>query len=292
MRTEYEKRTEGVLTGLAGRWIIAAILFLGMLLAVPTCVNANPTSVKLKLNKATSAYDITGDGKKDTIRITASHDSFTDMYYNLTVYVNRKQVFRDPEKSFYFYDFEGALYTLKNGKPFLYLFNPGDDYYGSVCGLFQYRSGKLRSVFNFNTFYRPGYHNGGEVVKVSGNSMTVRLGTMSYALAGFSADFVLNYKNGTLALASRTGTIHQIGAQLPAYPKLRYNVKLYSSRTSSKSAGTLKRGTGVKITKVYVGRKFVRFLMISQSGKRGWYQSQAGYISGRQPLLEGTFYAG
>lgn len=34
----------------------------------------------------------------------------------------------------------------------------------TVCGINQFRAGRLRSVIDFNTFYRPGFHYGGSVV--------------------------------------------------------------------------------------------------------------------------------
>ncbi len=123
----------------------------------------------------------------------------------------------------------------------------------------------------------------------------IRERVMSHALGNIEAGFTLKYKNKTLAIASRSGTMHKIymvGNPQPSYPKLRYSVDLYTSQTSSRRAGVLQKRTPVKITKVYVGPKLVRFLLTTGSGKRGWYQSRTSYIYGRQPILEGTFYAG
>lgn len=293
--TAYAKRDTEVGRALVRRAILAVLLLLALLAAAPLCAHANPAMVKLELNRTTTSYDITGDGKKDTLRISGIPVPDIDGYRRLTVYVNGKQVFCDAGSYSYFYTFEASLCTLANGKPFLYLYNPLDNGDATVCGIYQYKGGKLRRVFDFNTFYQPGSHQNGTAVRVSGNRLIVRERVMSHALGNIEADFTLKYKNGTLTLASRTGTMHKIymmGNPQPSYPKLRYSVDLYTSQTSSRRAGTLQKGTPVKITKVYVGPKFVRFLLTTRSGKRGWYQSQTRYIYGRQPILEGTFYAG
>lgn len=68
---------------------------LALFAAAPVCAHANPSMAKLELNRTTSSYDITGDGKKDKIKIAGTYDSGFDGYKRLTVYVNGKQAFCD-----------------------------------------------------------------------------------------------------------------------------------------------------------------------------------------------------
>lgn len=67
----------------SGNWF--AIIF-----SIPVKATAN--GVQLKANRTYTAYDVTGDGTKDKIRIRASNQTDDEAYSSLTVSVNGKQL--------------------------------------------------------------------------------------------------------------------------------------------------------------------------------------------------------
>lgn len=104
-------------------------LFKGLMLLIIFCVcgllpaettsAANPAMVTLKMNKTYTGYDVTGDKKKDKIVVKPGGYSY-GAYKSLAVYVNgKKQTLTGND--LYFYGLSIKLYTLSNGKPFLYI---------------------------------------------------------------------------------------------------------------------------------------------------------------------------
>ena len=77
---------------------------------------SNGKWVQLKANRTYTAYDVTGDGTKDKIRIRASNQTDDEAYSSLTVSVNGKTAYR--LKNTRFYNVIANIYTLKNGQPF------------------------------------------------------------------------------------------------------------------------------------------------------------------------------
>ena len=76
-------------------------------------------SIPVKATRTYTAYDVTGDGTKDKIRIRAANQTDDEAYSSLTVSVNGKTAYR--LKNTRFYNVIANIYTLKNGQPFLYL---------------------------------------------------------------------------------------------------------------------------------------------------------------------------
>ncbi|MCI8327719.1 MAG: hypothetical protein HFI37_08100 [Lachnospiraceae bacterium] len=128
-------------------------LFALALLLCPskTANAAKAAKVKLKEGKTYKNYDITGDKKKDTIRIQGTKDQYGDYYEKISVIVNGKTAISWNHPSAY--HINATLCTLKNGKPFLYLYFPGDNGDG-VNGIFQYKKGKLKQIINNDTLKR------------------------------------------------------------------------------------------------------------------------------------------
>ena len=163
----------------------------------------NPAKAKLSLNTTYNGYDVTGDGKADTIRISSVSLEADEWNVGLKVEINGKKVLY--KKDCYYYGIEASLCTLKNGKVYLYLYNPGDDGDAYYCGLYQYKNGKLKCVLNMNKFYgsgKLGYHTNGEVKAVSGNKITVGIYQQNYELGGISVYFDYIYSKGKLVQSS------------------------------------------------------------------------------------------
>lgn len=273
------------------------LAFAVILLVYPHKVQANPQIVKLRTNKTYKSYDITGDKKKDTIKVKIHKNSRYDYYDSLTVTVNGKNAYSFKNQFFYAGPYDNVdiiLYTLKNGKPFLYLYAQADNGDGPVCGVFQYKSGKLKEIINFQTFFKDyGIHQSGEVVTINGNSITVRYYVMSFALGPCYVTYNYLYKNGTLCRTSNTANFEKIYS----YGKITNTfisnkmITAYTSVSAKRKAFTMKKGAIVQVDKCYCnGKSFL--IRVKYKGKYGWIKAQKGYLDEKNRQFSNVTYAG
>lgn len=96
--------------------VFTMFLAIGFVIIFSRPVKAVANGVILKSNRTYTAYDVTGDGTKDKIRIRASNQTDDEAYSSLTVSVNGKTAYR--LKNTRFYNVIANIYTLKNGQPF------------------------------------------------------------------------------------------------------------------------------------------------------------------------------
>lgn len=217
------------------RICLLLIMFMGLCLFAPMAAKAaNPTEAVLEPNKLYKNYDLTGNGKKDKIKIKTSKDNY---YKTVSIIINgkRRAVYKDVN------DITVKLYTLKNSKPFLYLWLVEEDWEGPVCGIFQYKSGKLKQVVNCRNFFVPkngyeyGYSVHGSDIKAKGNTMTVDFWLMSKTVGGMSCRYRFAYKNGTLKrTSSQTSSVKVNAAESTGILTAAKNIKVYTTPTGKK----------------------------------------------------------
>ena len=211
-------------------------LAIGFAIIFSIPVKATANGVQLKANRTYTAYDVTGDGTKDKIRIRASNQTDDEAYSSLTVSVNGKTAYR--LKNTRFYNVIANIYTLKNGQPFLYLYAPAENGDGPVCALLKYTNGKFRKALDF-TEIMAGYgdHRIGEVTNLNGNKIVITESIVSYSLGINAINFTYEYVNGKFVPTSRYGSYKEI-----------YSAD-GSSRHFTVSNTTLKTGSLTKIIK-------------------------------------------
>lgn len=252
---------------------------------------ANPTQVTLKSNRVYSTYDITGDGRADRICIKTSKDTSGNWINKTSVIINGKNF---ASYSGGAYEVTAKLYTLQNKKPFLYLYACADNYDGPVCGIFQYRSGRLKQIINCQTVFKGyGAHLYGDVVKIKNNTMSVKFFVMSWTVG--PSYYTLNYvyKDGTLKRASsKVASIEMSGLKYRGYTYVTasYDMKVYTGTDTQKKAFTLKKGQKVKFTGAYIKSGKHLLQIQTQSGKKGWIKCSSSYLGGA-PFVE-VMYAG
>ena len=78
----------------------------------------NPSMVELKAGKTYKSYDITGDKKKDTVKISIPKDQY-DRYGTVKITVNKKTT--KITRTWTSYAIHTRLITLKNGKAYLWV---------------------------------------------------------------------------------------------------------------------------------------------------------------------------
>ena len=107
--------------------------------AAQTAQNVLDETIEVGSSKTFKQYDVTGDGKADTLKIKATKKS-------VEVYVNGKKTYTKKTKTFE--DVMVSLYTLKGKKPMLAL---NSDWYSQLFStLLQYKSGKFVQQINMS----------------------------------------------------------------------------------------------------------------------------------------------
>lgn len=272
-----------------------------LLFTVMTCIFSLPcvahaakaSAVTLKADKTYKNYDITGDQKKDTIKIkTGKHVSY-DWKDKLSVIINGKTCYKFTNQYF-----EGEptirLYTMTNGKKFLYLDAQSTNGDGPVCAVFQYKSGKLKKVIDFHKLFEGyGSHLRGSVQKVKGNTLYTEYYVMSWSTGPSTIKVNYTYKNGTL---KRTGNTYQYKENYSYGKKTTtfYANKSLAATTganSSKKAFTVKKGGKVTVSKCYSnGKKML--IQVKYKGKYGWIKALNGYPGYGNGQFSNVTYAG
>lgn len=248
----------------------------------------------LQLNTTYHKYDITGDGKPDTIRVSGHYSNGPYDYQGLYVDVNGERVFSSSTE---YYGADIQLINLKNKKAFLYMYawiDNGDSY---VCGVYQLKKGKLKQVINCNKVFtkkawggKYGSHTGGTVVKVSGNAMWLDMSLMSYMAGHIDVTLEYKYKKGTLKQTSKVGKLSVPAAKNNRAKALK-KMTAYTSTTGKTKKFTIKKGQTVKFLRAYVKNNKVLF-QVKAGGKTGWIKAvkQGRHCDG--PPFEGLFLAG
>ncbi len=255
----------------------------------------NPAQVSLSLNTTYTDYDVNGDGERDTIRISSiSSDSIWDV--GLEIQINGKKVFSD--KQCYYAGIEAYLCTLKNGKVYLYFYNPCDDGDSDYCGLYQYNKGKFKCVLDMNKFYgsdKLGYHTHGSVKTVSGNEITVSVYQQNYELGGIEVCFDYKYSKGKLVQAANSTRKFDCWAATRNNGKLttRSNIKVYANTNCKTKAFLLKPGEQIKIKSIYCksGKMLLKVQRLSD-GKNGYIKCIKHYPKDRHAPFAEVEYAG
>lgn len=276
----------------------AVLLALGALALSPAVAHAAPKATKgaeihtLKENQTYTKYDITGDEKPDSILIETHYNYYgqSDYFY---VNINGDRWRFDA----YHYSVTARLITLANGTPYLYLCAAADNDDAEVCSIWKKDGDYLRRVIDCNKGFgtKIGYHPGGDIAKVSGNSITFTFTQMSYYAGGISADFTYKYKNGSLKKTSSTGKL-QVGSKKTknTYRALK-KIKVYKNTKCKSVKFTIKKGQKVKFLKAYVKGNTVRF-QVKAGGKTGWVKLPTSCSSSLMyqgmPPFKGLYLAG
>lgn len=281
-------------------YLIFALLMFSILFVVypKTVEAANPRIVKLKTGTTYRSYDITGDKRNDTITVRTYNNSTYGYCESLKVFINGKTAYSFSNDFFYDGEYGGVeirLYTLKNGKPFLYLYAQADNYDGPVCSVFQYKEGKLKKVIDFQTFFGEyGAHQYGDVVSVKDNTMTVKYYVMSFVVGPCYIKYNYTYENGTLKRTSNVGNFDKFYYSYGKEKKIFYANKsqtAYTSPNEKSRAFTVKKGDAVYIDKCYCnGKKML--VRVRYKGKIGWIRAAEEYPGEKNKQFSNVTYAG
>lgn len=239
---------------------------------------ANPHTVRIAQGQTYTSYDITGDGQPDEIYVEAFpvyyDGDFMGTYEGLAVYVNDELAYDLDEP---FFEIKMRLYTLDNGKPYLYLDAFSDDFGVTRSALFEYRNGDLKSALDLDNYaILCGVGQDAKVTSVDDNTLTIKYSFMSYSLGRVSTVRQYTYDDGKLVLssgnASRFDRVN--GERAPQSFKTRSYLYAYKDVGSSEPAFDVKPNKTVRIDKCAFTGNYMYF-RVKYKGKYGWVRASS-----------------
>ena len=182
----------------------------------------------------------------------------------------------------------------------------GDDGSGPIL-IYKYEKGTFIKVFNGNKLpERLGDWGSVTIQSVGKDKVTIKVTSMSYAVAAIDLEAKLKYKNGKLVLASKMCKVKRYYNQEECrknpdlykkdrkpYLTVARDIQLYKTYNKKSKSIIVKRGEKAKILKCHIGNKRVMYQMKTKSGKQGWFytdENEAAVINNK--LFEEIEYAG
>lgn len=133
----------------------------------------------------------------------------------------------------------------------------------------------------------------GDVISISGNTITTRYYVMSYVLGSCYIKYNYKYKDGTLKRTSNTTNFEKIYSYGRPTKTFYANKTLtaYTTVGASKKAFTVKKGAAVMVDKCHCnGTKML--VRIRYKGKYGWIKAMRGYQGENNKQFSNVTYAG
>lgn len=232
--------------------------------AAQTAQNVLDETIEVGSSKTFKQYDVTGDGKADTLKIKATKKS-------VEVYVNGKKAYTKKTKTFE--DVMVSLYTLKGKKPMLAL---NSDWYSQLFStLLQYKSGKFVQQINMSN--EKGFAFGRDL-KITADKITVNY-QEQYCIGNATFAYTYTKKSGKWS-SSKYGKFVPESYNESKITAIK-NFPVYTSVNLKKKAFTVKSGTNATVKKCTVHKgKF--YIQLAYKGKKGWIKDagpQAGIFN-------------
>ena len=196
-------------------------------------------------------YDVTGDGKPDTLEIKKFKKNDYD-YCGFKILINGKTVLKDDKTWYYGLD---AVFIQTKGSAY-FLISLGLDNGDGPKVIYEYLNGELVERVNLEKVAgKIFYHYNATVSSVKSNSITLNVTGQTDMLAG--TDISLTYKVGTkgkLSLANKTVKVsydnRRYSSKTSKIIKAKYltaakRIPVYSNATGSQKAFTIDKGTKV-----------------------------------------------
>ena len=268
---------------------LCTIFMLVGLLSFPTAAQAaQKSNIGLKSNKTYTQYDITGNGKADTIRVNFKSEKYFNIQINgKTAYkLNASEICK----------INVNLYTLKGNKHFLKLKcqHPDNDhiYYDK---LLSYRAGKLTPVVNLMS-HRKGVTNlrhDSFTKKVGSNYIQIRMRSMPYGVGAIQYTVTYKLSGSSLKLSGSTFPVTYNNELNSVWHAKNYWVTLKELSILNKPGGklidTAKRYEVCTVDKIkyYDGNVYI-YITVKARGVSGWIKCPNGDITNR--FFEQTYF--
>lgn len=254
-------------------FLIITILFICLTFGTNLKVSASDKGIQeIKQGKSYTKYDVTGDKIADSVKMTVkkSNKYKYDYSENMRIYVNNSVAYKITSSEVNSWTVN--LIFLQNN---IALFDisiivVSDDV--EMHELFQYKNGKLESVYDLQGKTALGYTNNHyiHVKKTSGNTIHCNVFTQFLTTGGFlSFDVTIKYEGGKFKIPP---TSFSIKYDKPRYNKWTVNkkLKIYKKAGSKELAYILKKGDKIKINAVIYKGKKIYFQTKNSKGMVGY----------------------
>ena len=230
----------------------------------------------------TDKYDVTGDGKKDTVSYG----------YNEADFLSILSINGNTAKSWDFKNGQWAWVTIVDIKNKDFLEIEVDDWKADTltCGLYQIKNNQLKKVLNYASLF-----NNNQLIlndfadtdqacsflearKVKGNTIYVggTLATKAVGQVNFDG-LKLIYKNGKFKLdksaVKAVSHMRSSSGKPASYFTAKKNIKVYKKAGSTTKAFKIKKGQKFKVTKIAVVKKQIYLRVRTKAGKLGWIKA-------------------
>lgn len=234
---------------------------------------ASVKGIELKNRKNITKYDITGDGKKDTIRIDCEEPAEYDEACgdNWSVKVNGEVVYQDNPEC-YTETLSVVLYQVSSTVSYLHIQeNVGSNDDINASAFYMFRDGEFtkicdvyeplcKHVYRFHFYATP--------VKVTQKKIVMLYANQFSATGYISWNIEYCYKDGEW---KKQGNVYA----LTEVKKMTVNRKftVYKTAGGTEKAFTLKKAQKVRVKKICLKNKKTYVQLILPDGKKGWLES-------------------
>lgn len=250
---------------------------------------AGVKGIQLKNQKNITKYDITGDGKKDTIRIDCEESVESDegVEISWTVTVNGEVVYRNnPE--YYTETLSVVLYQVSSKVNYLHIqedVGSNDDINASA--FYRFQDGKFTKICDI---YEPlckyiyNFHFYAEPLQVTQKKIVVSYANQFSATGYLSWNVEYRYKDGEWKKQGKTYALTEV-------KKMTGNRKftVYKTAGGTAKAFTVKKGQKIKIKKICLKNKKTYVQIVLSDGKKGWLESPSKALPERYYFKEVVF---
>lgn len=261
------------------------------------------TLCKYTSKTRTVSADVTGNGKKDKVRLTFTKDPDNDWVREARIYVNGKKVLSIKDESNY-YSVSLRHIRMSKSKVFLQIISHTDNDYHTFNRIYRYDKKKKKLVPALD-LYKSKLNSAEEVVKATSKEIQVRHELQPQETGRISWKFSYTYKNGKFKLKSSTAEVKSILGTMGSMEQDSYGayfkknqfvvanpLTFYPSTSLKKTAFTARRQDKLKMKKIKVSGNKV-YLQFQKSGKTGWQRvnrSDVYKYSSSDPGSTGWFY--
>lgn len=230
--------------------------------------------------------DITGDGKKDIIRVNTADNESGDITA-IIIFINGKAAlsFHD----IYVFGITIDSITLKSGQKLFYIETPTSNDDTDVSAIYRYdnTTGKLKGaaalLSQIDMWGKGVFHCYVKSIKTKGNNLVVSYYGQTCACGYTKWKYTYGYSNGKLNMKNRT--VKPDGKYNGKKYKASKKLSFYKNTQLKRKAFTVNKGAEVKLKKIcYKNKRF--YLQFRYKGKAGWISA------GKMDIFDGVILAG
>ncbi len=231
--------------------------------------------VDLKPGVTYKAYDITGDGHKDAIKVTSKNINDT-LKVKVAMYVNGRKCF---ERTEYGWLKNVQLLKLKGKNAVIHLHLSGEDDNAEYWRFLKYKGNRLKSVMNLkNVISKKVGVRKGTVKAVRGNTVTVKYNACTYTSGITEFQLKCYYRGSKFTFGKIVNKIKIFNRKSFKYQSKKLTIakkaKVFNSCKSKKVKFVVKKGQKVNLLqgKIQGGKLCVK-IKRTADGKTGWVKA-------------------